>query len=43
MASLAPVEIGLDRADTVLVAVFKRRQLAVKSDIGLEELLEAEV
>ncbi|GCC48958.1 hypothetical protein chiPu_0033311 [Chiloscyllium punctatum] len=37
------VEIGLDRADTVLVAVFKRRQLAVKSDIGLEELLEAEV
>lgn len=37
------VEIGLDRADTFLVAIFKRGEFAVERYIGLEELLEAEV
>jgi len=37
------VEIGLDGADALLVAIFKRGEFAMKRYIGLEKLLKAEV
>src|SRR5258708_2697572 len=37
------LEIGFDRADPLLVAIFKYGEFAVKSYIGFEKLLKAEV
>ena len=37
------VKVALDRANTLLVAIFKRWEFAVKRYIGLEKLLKAEV
>jgi len=37
------VEIALDRADALFVAIFKREEFAVKSYIGFEKFLKAEV
>jgi hypothetical protein len=37
------LEISFDRADPLLVAIFKYGEFAVKSYIGFEKLLKAEV